>query len=168
MSNVFRKISHVFLRKSLNFIRSLGSNSGWVWRLWKQKVHHRCSVRTRARNSLLCLRGLWTICQRYLKVNWDLPRFFCFIKDYSALLHRWALIFDSQIHYSNNGAQWGLWKAEETIRENILCLCRYCNIYIAKHSTSEEKSAVFWRFFSLIPFIYPYMCRKDDIRKIEM
>lgn len=60
----FWKISDVFLRKSLNFIRSLDSNSGWLWRLWKQKVHHRCSVRMRARNSLLCLRCFWKLSQR--------------------------------------------------------------------------------------------------------
>ena len=50
MSNVFRKISHVFLRKSLNFIRSLGTNSGWVWRLWKRKVQ-KCRVCARARET---------------------------------------------------------------------------------------------------------------------
>jgi len=48
------------------------------------------------------------------------PLFFCVIKDYSVLLHRWALIFDPQTHHSNNGAQWGLWKRKKLFGEKIL------------------------------------------------
>ena len=54
--------------------------------------------------AVACARARETRCCAYavygqsangiMSVNWDFPLFFCFIKDYSALLHRWVLIFD--------------------------------------------------------------------------
>ena len=55
-----------------------------------------------------------------MSVNWDLTRFFWFIKDYSALLYRWALIFDPQSLYSSDRAQWGAWKRKKLYGEKNL------------------------------------------------
>lgn len=145
----FWKISDVFLRKSLNFIRSLDSNSGWLWRLWKQKVHHRCSVRTRARNLLLCLRCFGKLSQRALQVNWDFP----------SLLLRHQILFciAAQVssYFRPTNPPFQQWRAvrsvkeEETIREKTLfkvlfVMCMYQNWLFVK------KKVQFSAYFSLL------------------
>ena len=76
------------------------------------------------------------------------PLFFCVIDVHSVLLHRWVLIFDPQSHYSSDRAQWGLWKAEETIREKTLFKVLFA-MRIYQNDVYEKKKVQFSAYFSL-------------------
>ena len=85
------------------------------------------------------------------------PLFFCVIKDYSVLLHRWALILDPQTHHSNNGAQWGLWKRKKPFGEKTLFKVLFA-MRIYQNDVFEKKKVQFSGDFSLFAPLSTPIC----------
>lgn len=108
--------------------------------------------------AVACARARETRCCAYavygqsangiMSVNWDFPLFFYFNDVHSALLHRWVLIFDTQTHHSNNGAQWGLWKRKKLFGEKTLFKVLFV-MYIYQNNLFVKKKVQFSGDFSL-------------------
>ena len=155
---IFWKISHVFCRNSLVSIDKRWQKRGSVWRLWKQKVQNRWWARayTHTRRHIL---------EEAQHHGGDQRRLFPWLATTSqeasshARCIKWKQLPTNDMDEQGTKSR-GMprqWK-EKTMGVQVAPQNRrFCKLQIAFQRAYQEKSALFRWFFSLYPYILPYL-----------
>ena len=154
---IFWKISHVFCRNSLVSIDKRWQKRGSVWRLWKQKVQNRWWARayTHTRRHIL---------EEAQHHGGDQRRLFPWLATTSQEASSHARCIKWKLLPSNDMDEQGMksrgtprqWK-EKTRVMRLDTKPKFCKLQIAFQRAHQEKSALFRWFFSLCPYILPYL-----------